>query len=126
MAQLANTLAPPPPPIGIPREDMSDSDDDDCFGSNGQKIPTIDNTSISDYYYHFNPVTDYSLSFFNEKLDAENFLGNLYEKIATTRRSSTLDKELEKRFSKCNTSNLANLTLILTPGDATPTYDEPR
>ena len=59
-------------------------------------------------------------------MDAKNFLGNLYEKIATQKRSSALDKELEKKFSACNTSNLQNLTLILTPGAATPTYDEPR
>merc|ERR1711892_1541693 len=120
MAQLAHHLAPPPPPI---REDISDSDSE--YGDK-QRITTIDNTSIGDYYYHFDPITDYTLSFFKEKLDATNFLGNLYEKIATTRRSSQLDKELERRFSKINTAQLANLTLILTPGDATPTYDEPR
>merc|ERR1712106_255389 len=119
MAQLAHHLAPPPPPI---REDISDSDSE--YGDK-QRITTIDNTSIGDYYYHFDPITDYTLSFFKEKLDATNFLGNLYEKIATTRRSSQLDKELERRFSKINTAQLANLTLILTPGDATPTYDEP-
>ena len=38
MANLAQQFAPPPPPIGIPREDISDSSDDE-FG--GQKIPTI-------------------------------------------------------------------------------------
>lgn len=38
MANIAQQFAPPPPPIGIPREDISDSSDDE-FG--GQKIPTI-------------------------------------------------------------------------------------
>jgi len=40
-----------------------------------------------------------------------------------------VDRRLERKFSERQKEkksvNLINLTLILTPGDATPTYDEP-
>ena len=42
------TKAPPPPPSTIPREEISDSDDD-ISNVNGFRIQAIDNTSVQDY-----------------------------------------------------------------------------
>ena len=50
--------------------------------------------------------------------------GSFYEKVATRKKSNLVD-DFEKEFYSKTTSNKNNLTLILTQGDSTPTYDEP-